>query len=303
MNSTANNSTYSPWEPSWPAEPTPEALQWLLEHPTLSYSLVDIAFVLGQESYKSWSEQSPKLIYPFNELEPYCLPLFGITTKETYHEAVIAFQNGFSVPRISIDSNVLIDGFSNIPEKQETYSFLTRSHQEYKISVALSSRLINDKLADEENDRRILHLGELEKFHVLSSVGRVEESYPDYDMPIGENGIQSLQALEALIGANRSSSRLNTLRDVDHLFAHFLANRDFFLTSDTMMTLNKKEALWNKFAIRTIEPEIFLEWVKRYLVDKPQKTLRNYLLSEWEHDQKENPQPVKRLPRSKGRNF
>jgi hypothetical protein len=130
------------------------------------------------------------------------------------------------------------------------------------VALGVSSRFFQDKLADKNDVRRVQDLDAAGRLQQIPAPLRFDESYWDGpDVFIGAEDDRTLRELERLFRVEppHARRRMNTLRDVDHLSAHWMSRREYFVTSDRGI-LRKRQAL-APLGIRVVEPRAVVEVV------------------------------------------
>jgi hypothetical protein len=133
----------------------------------------------------------------------------------------------------TLDTNVITLADDPRHERVRVMTELVRLHSSGLISAAVSSRFIYDQSENRDADsQRRLRLA-AEPFEQVFGFARPDESYPDLDVPGGDDTDEIVRSLEQLLPRPSNERRARAaMRDVDHLAAHHLHHRDFFLTHD-----------------------------------------------------------------------
>jgi len=161
---------------------------------------------------------------------------------------------------VTLDTNVLIDGteLDSDPEKRLTYRALSEFSHRGTISIGLTSRLHEDKQNDKDLARVRRQLREAARYRTIPGPFRIGVSRLGVDTFVDET---LLDSIAQLFGAKYDDTgRLNTLWDVDHLYGHAIAKRDYFVTYERRI-LNKAPQLL-ALGIRAWDPRPFSQAVQ-----------------------------------------
>lgn len=180
------------------------------------------------------------------------------------------YYQEYVVIKITIDTNVLIGGLDGDSIERELYHRLVEWHQQGIIEIAVSNRIEKDKETDKDAAKAYRHLVEATKFTEISSPFRVGVTQEHGIM--GDESI--LQCLHDLRQVDYSSKNRNTLWDIDHLYGHFIDNRDWFLTYEDKIW--KKRPFLARLRINVSIPNVFVSAVDRLIFDNSlsRETLR-----------------------------
>ncbi|MCH8273245.1 MAG: hypothetical protein IH851_00445 [Armatimonadetes bacterium] len=185
-----------------------------------------------------------------------------ITSKDSPGvQQYMLLQNGIPLSggllRVTIDTNVLISGVDDSEdskEKKAAFRALMQKHDERLIDIALSSRFTQDKVSDTDLERVKRHYSVARLFPVLHAPFRLGIDVLG-EAPVG--GEQCKHLYEMLGVRDPSESKKNDLWDADHLCAHLMAQRDWFLTYDRRI-LSKSDSL-ARLGIRVCTPPDLLK--------------------------------------------
>lgn len=160
---------------------------------------------------------------------------------------------------LTLDSNVLFSGLDGYTEQKSAFQEIWELHNEEIASIALTSRFDEDKEGDSNLDRVKRHYRIARIFETIPTAFRIDVSMIGQDV-IADGEVSS--QLESLFGiGSRPFEKHNTMCDVDHLYGHWLAKREYFLTYDKGI-LEEHEKL-AKFGIRVINPVDFAAAILR----------------------------------------
>lgn len=159
---------------------------------------------------------------------------------------------------LTLDSNVLFCGLDGSTEQKAAFQAIWEIHDAGIANIALTSRFDEDKAADQNLERVKRHYRIARIFDTIPTAFRVDVSIIGQDVIAGEMASQ----LEALFGiGSRPFEKHNTMCDVDHLYGHWSAKRDYFLTYDRGILT--KQAELAELGISVIDPLDFAAAVLR----------------------------------------
>jgi hypothetical protein len=179
---------------------------------------------------------------------------------------------------VTLDTTCLIDSQrqdtrEDIRKRAEAVKKIIDWYQDRLIDVKVTTRVEFDQrnYQNEEKKEKLLNLAD--NVGVIGSVFRYGISkYGGLSNHVPRDGYGSLKTVEMekrlkeimfegiSFGEFNEKSR-ERISDVDHLLAHILAKRDFFITSDKRHFINNREKLKAEFSVVIITPE---EFVKMY---------------------------------------
>lgn len=160
---------------------------------------------------------------------------------------------------ITLDTSVFVE--EEKPRVVEARLLCERLHGSL-LDVAISTRLTADKENDPDLERRTRH------FKRLSSYA--EQPPAPFRLDCSELGVDILsgdasdgdiiQDLEAIFtrGVTSPRRRAHSTFDADHVWAHWAAGREYFVTSDQQALKAIRAELFARFGIKVIEPEELL---------------------------------------------
>jgi len=153
--------------------------------------------------------------------------------------------------KLTLDTNVIIGGLDGIDEERTVYNKLIEWHNTGLIEIAVSNRIEKDKATDKDAAKAYRHLVEATRFTEISSTFRIGVTQ--------EHGILAdesiIKCLHVIFEAEGEPRRRNTLWDIDHLYGHFVDNRDWFLTNDAKIW--RKWPYLKRLRIRVSTPKAF----------------------------------------------
>lgn len=241
------------WHPAWTSL-SPYAARWLKVHPTLkATSAEEIGAAMGREAYQRWCERSPPTegLEDFGGPDPFLLGHFGFPHGQ-FLAALNAWKLAFKVPRITVDSNIIIG--MDRPKQAPIYALLRQLHQDRVISVAVSARFVQDKWADHDEGRVWRHHQAFRFFDLLPSSARAGESLPGFDVPTDSD---LMGKIECILRVHPQAKNPNQRRDADHVYSHLISNRDGFLTHELRL-LQWRSHLLSELGVVAMTPEAFL---------------------------------------------
>ena len=156
--------------------------------------------------------------------------------------------------RITIDTNVLICGIDGSLEEQKVFDDLMSLKQRELLDIAITSRFDQDKKKDSDLERVKKHYQIARMLTAIPSSFRCGISLLGQDRLVDEVVYKPLSKLFKVEDSEKANH--NTLMDVDHLYGHWVDNREYFLTYENRI-LRKKEALV-KLNIKVDNPSNFL---------------------------------------------
>lgn len=158
--------------------------------------------------------------------------------------------------RITLDTNVVLAGLDGTDGG--VVARLKRLNDAGAVDLAVASRVIQDKQSDRDQQRMLRDVAALQELPQVPAPFRLDESFLDAsDVLCSESEGRVIDDLQRIFGVPQSSmKRMNQLRDVDHLAAHWMARRDVFLTNDRGI-LDRAEKL-EPFGIKVMTPTDFL---------------------------------------------
>lgn len=169
--------------------------------------------------------------------------------------------------KVTFDTNCLINYFDQNSEtatSREEIAELLRLATSGRISVAITTRTENDLYQDRDRGRRDNMLSTLAMFDVIGSIARWDESFWDKGDFWADDATSDLNDQIASIvfpGLSNDDPRFaNKIRDVDHLTAHRVANRDIFVTDDG--TVNRRKEGLRGLGIVVMRPAECLAFVE-----------------------------------------
>jgi hypothetical protein len=156
--------------------------------------------------------------------------------------------------RITLDTNVLISGLDQSDSaKRDVFAKLRLLEKQGYIQLALTSRFDRDKEDDQDIERVKRHYRVARDFSNLGGPFRI--------------GVSAIGGLDGLVGGDEpdfqavfgitdpTTANPHTLSDVDHLFAHWRAGYDYFLTYDRPVL--KKAGKLRELGVTVISPDSF----------------------------------------------
>lgn len=162
---------------------------------------------------------------------------------------------------LTLDTNVLIDGLETTctEPKQQVYKRLLALHEAKLVEIGMTTRFEQDKVNDRVPARVKRQREERARFPTVQGPMRLGASRLGFDVFVDG---ELMNGLEQIFGTKTytSVSRHNTLWDIDHLYGHRAAGREYFLTYDNgiLRRANRLERL----GIRVWNPESFLNAVR-----------------------------------------
>ena len=156
------------------------------------------------------------------------------------------------IPTITLDTNLLHEYWKRRP-KVEAVEKLILLAEQGKISLAVTARVHEDIPNPPLSER----LGELPELNIseTASVTRLGYWVLGRDM-LGDDAFESFY-LTAYEMSKHSGRTPPNWKDWDHLHAHYLLHRDFFLTWDEGIVCLSK-TLKARFGIVVMKPEEYL---------------------------------------------
>jgi hypothetical protein len=153
---------------------------------------------------------------------------------------------------VTLDTNVILAGLDGSDDERRAFQSLLRLVGHGLIKVAVTSRVHQDKHKDEDLERVKRDYGVfLTMFPVIGAPFRLDVSI------VGGPDVWVDTELFSLLDRLFTSRQENTMWDIDHLYGHRAANRDYFLTHDTSI-LNKVAGL-DLLGIQVMSPLIFAD--------------------------------------------
>jgi hypothetical protein len=129
---------------------------------------------------------------------------------------------------VTIDTHILIRGLDGDEDERHVLANLQQMHTQRRIDIAISNRIIQDKAKDKDDAQRERHLMAARQFSEISSPFRVNLLQP-HGIIVRDSFALLLHNLFTI---RQSNPRKNTLWDIDHLYGHYTAQRDCFLTKE-----------------------------------------------------------------------
>lgn len=176
--------------------------------------------------------------------------------------------------KVTLDTNCIISYLDATDQKR--YSEMSRIfelHESKQIEVAVTTRIINDKVRDLDLERRKRDLQFAFRLKVIPGIFRLGSSYlHSKDVGIGDVMLsrKELEAVdeverhlrEILVGESDVSGTDEELErkfgsDFDHIIAHWFNKRDVFLTYDKPI-FTKADQLYERIGIKVLSPAEFL---------------------------------------------
>jgi len=159
---------------------------------------------------------------------------------------------------VTLDTNVLIGGVDGTPEDKAVFQRLWKLWTGKCIDIALTSRFDQDKADDQDLERVKRQYRIARMFPVVPAPFRLGVSMLGQDVLVGKDfkPIQHLFGVEDVASANR-----HTMWDVDHLYGHLMAKRDYFLTAERRIL--KKEASLARLGIKVLHPARLIDAIAR----------------------------------------
>lgn len=164
---------------------------------------------------------------------------------------------------LTIDTSVVLEEDEADAAKAASIRFLAVCDEASSILVpAVSTRFEADKAADTDAARVARHFARIEPYERPPAAFRLDVGFLDVDVLSGtadEGDI--IEELEALFTARISGSRrfVHSTFDADHVWAHWTAKREYFVTADRQALGPLRSALSSRFGIRVLAPMEFLE--------------------------------------------
>ena len=194
------------------------------------------------------------------------LPLDNATGSEVFEVTSrnrVLKKHTIAIPSVTLDTNVIFEHWKQRP-KAAIVEKLLELGDIGQIDLCVTSRIREDipkpSLSD-EIDIRLKQDGIRE----IGSIIRIGHWRPGQDMP-GSTKFQ--EVVDSLPDApNRQKKKPPDWRDWDHVQAHYLSERDVFLTWDGGI-LNAAPHFKEKLGIVIMEPEEYLRYHKRQIESK-----------------------------------
>ena len=160
-----------------------------------------------------------------------------------------------SIPKLTLDTNLLIDYWKQ-REKMDIVETLLELAKLGKVDLAVTRRIRQDiprpVLSDRLNDLPELHIEE------TGSIARYDGSWLlDGREMFGDKTFNDFLPTAAKLAKQRGENPPDW-RDWDHLHAHYLLQRDVFLTRDGGIICLSKE-LKDNFGINVSRPDEYLQ--------------------------------------------
>lgn len=165
---------------------------------------------------------------------------------------------------VTLDTNVLIGGIDGDAESRRAFDTLRKYEQLKVIQLALTSRFDLDKASDGDIARVKRHYRVARMFPSLSGPFRIGISAiggPDH---IVRNNHPNFDAILGI--RNRSTRSQNSVADSDHLYAHWSAGYDYFLTCDRPIL--KKAKVLASVGVKVLSPTTFVD-IAKCVIDNP----------------------------------
>ncbi len=153
---------------------------------------------------------------------------------------------------LTLDVNVLISGLdaNDRVDKQEAYEKLLTLQEAGLVDIGMTTRFEQDKAHDRDPVRAEYHQRERQRFANLPGPMRWGYSRWGYDVLVSETIMEELQRLFGI--KDFASANKHTVWDVDHLYGHLTAGRDYFLTYETRILKRAKRL--ESLGIRVWDP-------------------------------------------------
>lgn len=152
-------------------------------------------------------------------------------------------------PSITLDTNIInkLSPAGKSPVAEEDVKKLLKHHKKGDCRLCLTTRIHADVL---EDPLKADIAGICQKFGItqIASVGRLDFSRLDEDTYASNQDLKLIGQIRAAVFPNTSpkgKKEKQRLSDIDHLFAHWKARNDFFVTADNAI-LNAKIPLIKK---------------------------------------------------------
>ncbi len=190
--------------------------------------------------------------------------------KQEVRKLILAYAGLLdSMNTVTLDTVCIIHKFdSSSPDKHREMVKIFELHESRKLEVAVSTRIINDKSRDQDFARRVRDVDFALKLRVIPSVFRVDVSYLPSEDRFGDifsddEMDDKFGQLHRIFWGKRTIPNENEWErkggnDLDHLFAHWINERDVFLTYDDDI-LKRKEELFSELGITVQTPTEFLK--------------------------------------------
>jgi len=183
-----------------------------------------------------------------------------------------------SKTEITLDTSCLIDlqrqdTREDIRKRAEAVKKIIDWHQNGLIDVKVTTRVEFDQRNYKNYENKTDLLDFANNVGVIRSVFRYGISkYGGLSNHVPGDGYGSLKTVEMekrwkeiMFGGIRfdefNEKTKERIADIDHLLAHILAKRDYFITSDERHFINNREKLKAEFGVEIMKPE---EFVKMY---------------------------------------
>ncbi len=154
---------------------------------------------------------------------------------------------------VTLDCNVLFVELDQSQQHRDTLQALYSLHRRRLIEIASTSRLVEDTKRDKDRVRAKRHVDKANEFPSIPTALRLGVSMIGVDVLADAELLSNLQHLFRV--PNVPPGRPNTLWDVDHLYGHRIAGRDYFLTYEE--SIRKKDEQLEKLGIHVVEPSVF----------------------------------------------
>ncbi len=156
--------------------------------------------------------------------------------------------------KLTIDTNVLLSGLDGTEERRAVFERLMQLRELAVVDIGLSTRFEKDKQLDADIERVKRDYAIARWFPVVPGPFRLDVSRLGQDLLADGEVMDKLQRLFGIDNPANANSR--TLWDVDHLYGHFAAGRDYFLTWEERIL--KKSRHLAELGIRVLRPDAFL---------------------------------------------
>jgi hypothetical protein len=154
---------------------------------------------------------------------------------------------------VTIDTNVLLGGLDGPPDQREAFENLIRLCDKGIVNIGLSSRFEKDKERDIDIERVKRDYAIARRFPEIPAPFRLGVSRLGHDLLVEE---ETSEVLHEIFGVEDiAAADQNTIWDIDHLYAHYAASHDVFLTWERAI-LAKADRL-EAIGIRVMNPAEF----------------------------------------------
>jgi hypothetical protein len=154
--------------------------------------------------------------------------------------------------KITIDSNILIRGLDGKSNERQTLERFVKLHKAGIWDVAISNRFEQDKAKDKDGARVYRDILIASQFTEISSPFRTE-IFQEHGFLV-DNSVSKY--LSDLFKVDPKANRKNTAWDVDHLYGHLVAERDWFITNESRIW--KKRNFLKHVGIYVSQPNHFI---------------------------------------------